>query len=194
MEPITAAIGLALSAAGLFGSNKAAKKQAKAERAAAIESSRLSAEVSGYQQQQEADRMSQMLMESQFNQRNIIRNTQIQSALAVNAAANSGYSSSDSSGVQGAFGQIQGDAGQQSTLLSANTNFGIHGFELNRKILQAQNASAQLQSTYNQQMSRAKQSANFYNGLYKLGSAINGNSAQIASGVQSLTSYAQNPV
>lgn len=114
--------GLALSAAGTAVSYDAAQKSAEASR-----------NISSEQQNQETIREQAMNLDARRRQRNIIRQGLIAKSQALAVGTSQG--AANSSGMQGAFAQIQGETNWGLQGVANSLNFGSQMFASNRKIL-----------------------------------------------------------
>lgn len=212
VDLIVAGVGLAMSGAGLFGSQKAAKKQQAISRQAnQTESSiatlqqqaadvqfQASEQISGITQQQEELRKTLMLNTSARQARQIARETQIARSTALATAENQGALTS--SGLQGALGSISQQGAEQGTTLFNNTQLGLQNFELNRGIFDIQSATnrrvseigrqvAPLQTrlrTLGVQSSNTQARQQFNNTLFQTGLQIAGSAGKTADVFDSL--------
>jgi hypothetical protein len=83
------------------------------------------------QQEQEALRMKQMNLESDRARREVIRKSQVQQAIGLNNAAQSGGELSSSSAAGGIIGQAQGNAQYETTAINQNQAIGQQMFAAN---------------------------------------------------------------
>lgn len=116
---IIAGIGVAASIAGTVVAYQGAQKQAKAQKQAL-----------SHQMRAEELRKRQMELDSTRKQRQIIRESQQARAKALAVATAQG--SADSTGIQGAYGQISGQSGVNALGVQQNTEIGAGIFEQNR--------------------------------------------------------------
>lgn len=122
LSTIIAGVGLAAGAAGTavqyMGAQKAAKGQDRAEKL----------------------RAAQMNLETQRQQRQVVRQATIARAQALSNASNQG--AADGSGLQGGYGQVQGQAGGAIVANSQNQQLGQGMFAANRQISAGQTMSS----------------------------------------------------
>lgn len=200
IDLIVAGVGAAVSSAGLFGSNKAAKKaerasrrEAKLQRAVgAIQQQandvqyQAGVRLSGISRQQENLRKEAVIFESARQRRQIAREVQVARATAVQGAANSG--GSFSTGLQGVLGSIQQQGDEQGTSLFENTRRALQNFSLNERAANIQSATNRTLSNLNRsaaalggqinttqvQARNAQADQSFYNTLFSTGIQIMG--------------------
>jgi hypothetical protein len=114
-----AAIGVAASIAGTIVAYQGAQKQAKAQKQALA-----------HQMRAEELRKRQMEIDSTRKQRQMIRESQQARAKAL--AVSTAQGSADSTGLQGAYGQISGQSGVNVLGVRQNEEIGAGIFEQNR--------------------------------------------------------------
>jgi len=117
---IIAAVGLGLTAAGV-GTQMYAMSQQK----------EVSKEMAERQKQAEAVRQQQMNLESMRKKREIIRNANVASSMAVSQATNQG--GGESSGLAGALASVSGRSGGSALAVEQNTQLGNQMFEINKQ-------------------------------------------------------------
>ena len=185
MEPITMAIGMAISAAGLFGKSSAEKKQRKIQKRVSAEQLRMSEIESQASMKQEGLRRDSMEMDALQSRRTILRNMQIERAQALTTGTNQGVNSG-SSAIQGAYGQITGTGNEQATTLAANLRMGRTGFDINQGLYEETAKSNRLLSTYGAQLGKAQGKADMWGGVQAIGGSIYSNAAPISRSFETL--------
>lgn len=128
-----AMIGLGVTAAGVGTQMYAMSQQAKVQK-----------EMSLKQQEAEAIRQQQMNLESMRRKREVIRNAQTSSAMAVAAASNQG--GAESSGLTGALATISGRSGGSLLATSQNEELGTKMFGINSQMAALQGERAGYES------------------------------------------------
>lgn len=155
IELIIAGAGLAMSAAGLFSSYSASQDQA------AIQQQMLA-------QQQAAERERKKLMEldARRKQLEVVRHMQRARSLALTNATrqNAGLGS----GLQGGYGQISGEGGNNLLGIFQNLQLGRNMFDINSRL-----------TALGSQYSQAGSQLAFGQGLTSLGGAFIGNAGKI---------------
>lgn len=185
MEPVTMAIGMAISAVGLFGSSKAKKKERKIQQRISKEQLRMSEIESQASQKQEALRKEGMEMEALQSRRTILRNMQIDRANALSTGTGQGVNSG-SSAIQGAYGQITGAGNEQTTTLAANLRMGRTGFDINQNLFEETTRSNRLLSTYGAQLGKAQGKTEMWQGIQAIGGSVYNNAAPISRSYETL--------
>lgn len=133
MEPISLGIGLALSAAGGLTSFFGQSKKAEADQAA-----------TAAQQRAENLREQSMTIDADRKRREFIRQGQIARAQALTVATSQG--AAQSSGLQGAYGQIGGQTDWNILGVNEQEEIGHGMFQANRDLLQARSQGAEADS------------------------------------------------
>ena len=172
MDPFTA-IGAALSVGGfisnLFGSSQAkslAKQQNKiasqiADNSVAINELHREAATNDYLQ----------------SQRQLIRNAQVARATALSNATNQG--AQFGSGLQGGYGQISGQMGDQLATIGGEYQLGQQEFDLD-------NANQKLQTQYNKLGGKINLLSGQGNSLMQLGTSLVNNGAKLTNSVSGI--------
>lgn len=155
MEPISALIGLGISAVGTIMQVSASSHQ--------NEASRRKIEL---EQQIEAKRRQSMELDASRKQMEVFRNHQRARAMGLEAATNQGASSG--SGLQGAYGQISGQSGINLLGVNQNLELGRATFGINEQISQQKIA-----------MGNAAQDASLAQGITSFGGSVFGASKSL---------------
>src|SRR6267154_241303 len=144
-------LGIGMSIVGGFGQADAAKKTAAAQQ-----------RIAGLEQQQDAARKQAMELSAQRQQMEVLRNAQRARSLALNNATSQG--AQFGSGLQGGYGQIEGQSGVNLLGISQNLQAGEQMFGLNAQI-----------NTQKMNIAGASSTAAMGAGFSSLGSGILGN-------------------
>lgn len=138
MAAISAAIGAVGLGTSLLGGSQASS--------AAKQMAGIQEEIGWKERVADATRYQQMLLNSQRQQIEIVRNGQRARALALNAATNQG--AQYGSGLAGGLGQIAGQTGEQSLQVNENLGIGRDMFNNNFQISMLKNQLGQAQSDF----------------------------------------------
>lgn len=117
----TSLVGAGVSAVGSYESYEGAKKQTAAQNA-----------ITGFELQENQVRQTQMNLNTQRQQMEVLRNNQRARSMALNNATSEG--AQFGSGLQGGYGQISGTSGTQELNLSQNQALGTQMFGLDAQI------------------------------------------------------------
>lgn len=165
MDPF-AILGTALAIGGgvqsIFG-NERAKEQLKKQQ-------QINKTITAESQKLEALRKQQATNEYTRATRDVMRNAQIARATALTNATSQG--AAQSTALQGAYGQIAGQAGVLNTSISGNYDLGQQTFDINSNI-------SALQGQSNYLGARAQANSQRGQGLMQLGQSVVGNSDKL---------------
>lgn len=184
-DPITMGIGVAVSAIGMFGSNKAKKKEQKINAAIAKTNQQISRIESEASAAKEALNKEDMEMSASRSRLDILRNAQRARALAVTTGAGQGVDFG-SSAIGGAFGQISGETGDQSEQLASNLRMGRSMFDINADMNARIAPLNQRLTGLGQSAAKARSSAETYSGITQLGGSIFNNSKSISGNIDTV--------
>ena len=162
LQAAIAAVGLTAAAVGYFQGQDAGNKADAAQ-----------GQITAASQRAEQLRAQQMRLENQRKQRDSIRQMIIARSTAVSNAS-SGGASLQSSGLQGAFGQITGLTGQNVLAQAQNTQNGEGIFSANQDRMNAELS-----------LSRARTDQNNASALMSFGTSLVGNAPTLTSNLQS---------
>lgn len=206
LDLLVMGIGLATSAAGLFGSSSAAEDQEEAQAAYAAQQNRISAQQARIQRQitqesiqNERLRRQQMTQEYAHSQLQAYRQMQQRQAGAESTAASQGMGFS--SAFSGATAANIGSYAYGTTQNYQSYQRGLEMFRNNMQILRYQNRIAQLGTQANQNQANFQTTSmqnqndiNFGNTLFSIGTGIMGNATTIANVGQAIPGYFSGPM
>lgn len=194
---IIEAIGLGLSAFSTAKSMQGANKQASLQRQAAevqqkqADANRLlSEQTTAISMQQEAARKKLAIMATQNAQLNLIRQTQLARATALTRATQGGAQFGSS--LAGAQASITNQSADQKVTIDYNLKAALQNFDLNKQLLQDQNANSQATGQFNSQLATLQtnlsgvQASNAtYGALNSIGTGLVNNAEKISNVAQS---------
>lgn len=120
-ELLGAVVGMASSAYGAYGSYEGAKAAGQAQQ-----------NITGLQEQQDAQRQNLMELQARRSQMEVLRNNQRARSLALNNSTSQG--AQFGSGLQGGYGQQQGQSGTNLLGIDQNLTIGRNQFNLTSQI------------------------------------------------------------